>query len=259
MSKTVRTIINIVSAILLAGGLVAVYIAGTACRGPLKCTGLNVVIADSSVNRFVSKADVRKYLDKEYGTYIGEALDSLNLTRIEKIIDGRSAVHKSQAYTTRDGLLNVTVTQRTPIVRFQKADGGFYADADGFLFPLQSSYSYRVQVVDGDIPLKANSGYKGELTDEKEKKWLKEILEVVGYIDRSKVWKDKIVQITVSDGGELTLVPREGNERFLFGQPTEIEEKFEKMELYYSHILPEKGSDAYTTVSVEYDNQIICR
>ncbi len=259
MSKTVRNIINIVSAVLLAGGLAGAYFAGVSCRGPIKCKGLKVVIADSSVNRFVSEKDVKKYLDKEYGKYIGESLDSIDLARIEEIVDGRSAVHKSQAYTTRDGMLNVRVTQRTPIVRFQKEDGGFYADAEGFLFPLQNNYSSRVQIVDGDIPLKANSGYKGEVADGKEKEWLHEVLDVINYMENSKVWKDKIVQITVGDGGELTMVPREGRERFLFGQPIMIEEKFRKMEMYYSHILPEKGSDAYTSVSVEFDGQIVCK
>ena len=259
MSKTVRHIINSVSAVLLAGCLTAAYLFGVSCRRPLKCTGLNVVIADSSVNSFVSAADIKKYLDKEYGNYIGQTLDSIDLAKVERIIDGRSAVHKSQAYTTIDGKLNISVTQRTPMVRFQKRDGGFYADAEGFLFPLQNSYASRVQVVDGDIPLKANSGYKGELSDEKEKKWLSNILEVIKYMENSKVWNDKIVQITVHDQGELTLVPREGKERFLFGQPENIREKFRKMEMYYKCILPEKGSDTYTTVSVEYDGQIVCR
>ncbi len=259
MSKTVRNIIRSVSAIVLAACLAAAYFAGTSCRRPLKCVGLNVEIADSSVNSFVTVADVRKYLDKEYGTYIGMPLDSIDLVKVESIIDGRSAVNKSQAYTTRDGMLNITLTQRTPLVRFQKEDGGFYADAEGYLFPLQSSYSSRVQVVDGEIPLKANSGYKGVITDAKEKQWLKEVLEVINYMESSKIWRDKIVQITVSDGGELTLVPREGKEKFRFGQPVMIQEKFRKMEMYYSHILPEKGSDRYTSVSVEFDGQIVCK
>ncbi len=258
MSKTVRIIISIFAALLIVGGLAGSYIAGLSCRRPLQCKGLNVVIADSSVNRFVSKADIKRYIDKEYGVYIGRCLDSIDLSRVEKIIDGRSAVHKSQAYTTRDGLLNITVTQRTPVVRFQKADGGFYSDAEGFLFPLQSSYASRVQVVDGEIPLKANSGYKGVVADAGEKEWLQEVLGVVNYMEKSKLWKDKIVQISVSDGGELTLVPREGKEKFLFGQPVNIKDKFERMELYYSHILPEKGS-RYTSVSVEYDGQIVCK
>ncbi len=254
-----KKIINIISAIMLTACLVVAYLAGVSCRAPLKCSGLNVVIADSSVNSFVSKDDVKKYLDREYGAYIGEPLDSIDLAGIEAIIDGRSAVNKSQAFTTRDGKLNIKVTQRTPAVRFQRADGGFYADAEGFVFPLQSSYCSRVQVVDGEIPLKANTGYKGEISDPEEKKWLMDVLEVINYMEGSRTWKDKIVQITVSDGGELTLVPRKGKERFHFGQPVMIGDKFERMAMYYSHILPEKGSDAYTSVSVKYDGQIVCK
>lgn len=259
MSKTVRHIINGVSGALLAACLIVAYMSGVSCRAPLKCTGLNVVIADSSVNRFVSKADVKKFLDKEYGEYIGMLLDSIDLAKVEKIIDGRSAVNKSEAYTTRDGMLNVKVTQRTPVVRFQKSDGGFYADAEGFLFPLQSSYASRVQVIDGDIPLKANSGYKGEITDEKERAWLGKVIDLVNYMENSRTWKDKIVQITVCDGGELIMVPREGTERFHFGQPDEIQEKFRKMEKYYTAVVPAKGEKEYSVVNLEYDGQIVCR
>ena len=259
MSKTVRHIINGISGALLAACLVVAYMSGVSCRAPLKCTGLNVVIADSSMNRFVSKADVKKFLDKEYGEYVGMLLDSIDLAKVEKIIDGRSAVNKSEAYTTRDGMLNVKVTQRTPVVRFQKSDGGFYADAEGFLFPLQSSYASRVQVIDGDIPLKANSGYKGEITDEKERAWLGKVIDLVNYMENSRTWKDKIVQITVCDGGELIMVPREGKERFHFGQPDEIQEKFRKMEKYYTAVVPAKGEKEYSVVNLEYDGQIVCR
>lgn len=259
MSKTVRHIINGVSGALLAACLVVAYMSGVSCRAPLKCIGLNVVIADSSMNRFVSKADVKKYLDKEYGEYIGMPLDSIDLVKVEKIIDGRSAVNKSQAYVTRDGMLNVSVTQRKPVVRFQKSDGGFYADAEGFVFPLQSSYASRVQVIDGEIPLKANSGYKGEVTDEKEREWLDKVLNVVNYMENSRTWKGKIVQITVCDGGELIMVPREGSERFHFGQPDDIKEKFRKMEMYYTSVVPAKGEKEYSVVNLEYDGQIVCR
>ena len=77
--------------------------------------------------------------------------------------------------------------------------------------------------------------------------------------ESSKIWKDKIVQITVYDGGELKMVPRSGKEIFMFGQPVNIEDKFRRMEMYYTSIVPAKGSGLYSTVSVEYDGQIVCR
>ena len=115
-------------------------------------------------------------------------------------------------------------------------------------------------------PFAALTGYEaaieetGRLTDAwVELEWLDKVLAVVNYMENSKVWKDKIVQITVCDGGELKMVPRRGQEVFLFGQPVNIEDKFRRMEMYYSNIIPAKGQVAYTSVSVEYDGQIVCK
>jgi cell division protein FtsQ len=78
-------------------------------------------------------------------------------------------------------------------------------------------------------------------------------------MENSRTWKDKIVQITVCNGGELIMVPREGSERFHFGQPEDIQDKFRKMETYYTAIVPAKGEKEYSMVNLEYEGQIVCR
>ena len=259
MNKVLKYSLLAAAGVLTAAGITCAVLAGDAARRPLVCTGLEIEVLDSLENSFVSKADIRKYLDKGYGEYVGKKLDSLNINRIEEIIDSRSAVLKSQAYLTRDGILHIDVTQRNPVVRFQKKDGGFYADKDGYIFPLQSNYASHVQIIDGNIPLAANSGYKGSIGNPAEKEWFTKVMNIVNYMENSRTWKDRIVQITVSNGGELILVPRKGKERFHFGQPDNIEEKFRKMELYYTSILPNKGEKDYSMVSLEYDGQIVCR
>ena len=259
MKQTVRYILTGIGGTLLAACMIVAVCAGSRSRQSLRCTGLEIAVLDSMRNSFVSKADVKGYIDKEYGRYEGVAVDSINLTRIEDIVDGRSAVLKSQAYITRDGILHVTVTQRKPVVRFQKSTGGFYADAEGFIFPLQRTYASHVQIIDGNIPLAANSGYKGAIEDPKEKEWFESMMKVVNYIENSRLWRDKIVQISVNEKMDLILIPREGNEQFHFGQPIEIAEKFRKMEKYYTHITPVKGANHYKTVDLKYKGQIICR
>lgn len=225
----------------------------------LKCTRLSVTIKDSLENSFVSKSDIKGFLDSEAGSYIGKYADSVDLLKIEKIIDSRSAVLKSEAYFTKDGSLNIEVTQRKPILRFQKAGGGFYADAEGFLFPLQSSYAAYVPIIDGAVPLNAQSGYKGRITDEKGRAWLEKIIRLAEYMNDNKVWRENIVQITVSGNGDLIMVPREGKEKFIFGSPDKPEEKFRRIEKYYESIVPARGEGQYRTVNVKFDNQIICR
>ena len=259
MKRVVKYILIGFCGLALAACIIVAFTAGANSRKSLTCTGIRVAVLDSMQNSFVSRADVKGYLDKEYGRYIGTVIDSIDLTRIEDIIDGRSAVLNSQAYVTRDGILHVDVTQRKPVVRFQKSDGGFYADAEGYIFPLQKSYASHVQIIDGNIPLAANSGYKGAIEDPKEKAWFESMMRVVNYIEGSRTWKDKIVQISVDEGRDLILIPREGGEKFLFGQPADIEEKFRKMEKYYTHIIPAKGEGHYRTVDLKYRGQIVCR
>lgn len=212
------------------------------------------------MNRFITPREIRKFLDEELeGGYIGVQIDSIDLTRIEEILDSKSAILKSQAFTTKDSILNVVVTQKKPIVRFQKGTKGFYAVEDCSLFPLQSTYTSHVMVVDGYIPLKIEHGYLGKPDTEEGCRWLKGIVGLVKYINASRTWQSKIVQITVQEDGNLVLIPREGRERFLFGQACDMEKKFEKMELYYKGIREEKGEDAYRTVDLRFEGQIICR
>lgn len=256
LNRTVRYIITIVTVVLVFGTAAVAVIAGRNSRKPLVCKSLDVVIVDSLENDFVNKADVKRFMDKEYGGYIGTVLDSIDLCRIETIIDGRSAVMKSQAFVTKDGTLHIKVTQRKPIVRFQKTDGGFYADAEGYVFPLQSSYASYVQIIDGDIPINMKSGHKGEIENPEEKIWFNKVMKLVNFIEDSP-WKERIVQIHVGNGGELTLIPREGEEKFIIGQPMNIEDKFARIEKYYTAIAPLERN--YKTINLIFDGQIVCR
>lgn len=228
-------------------------------RAETGCERLKVVIADSTKNHFVTPDDVKGYIDKEAPGYIGKPVGEIDLVKIEQIIDSKSAVMKSEAFVTKDGTLNIRVTQREPMIRFQKADGGFYADCKGFLFPLQHNYTSHVPIVDGHIPLKAGAGFKGEVTDKAEKEWLDKMLALIRYIQDDKTLARNIIQMSIRENGDIILVPRTGKEKFIFGTPDRFEEKFRRMEHYYTAVVPEKGKDYYSTVNLKYDGQIVCR
>lgn len=259
MNKTLKYILLGLCGAVLAACIVCAYMAGHTFRKSCRCERLQVRVLDSLENHFVSESDIKTVLDKTFGQYIGIAADSLDLVRIEEVVNRKSAVFDSEAYLTNDGTLHIDITQRRPVVRFQKSDGGFYADADGYIFPLQSSFSSHVQIIDGHIPLAANSGYKGEISNPEEKEWFEKIMTLVNYMEERSEWKDKIVQIHVRADRNLILIPRIGRERFVFGHPDEVEEKFERMKKYYTAVVPEKGSDKYKEVDLRYRGQIICR
>ena len=257
MKPVFRTVIAVTaSAACLFLGLVGDRMAAKN-RHETTCNGLEAIIADSLERKFITPDDIRDWM-QDYGTYLGLRLDSVDLRRVETIIDGKSSVRKSEAWLTDDGVLHVSITQREPVIRFQGPSGGFYADADGYLFPLQNRHTVRVPVVDGALPLQSGQGFKGLPRTDEEREWVLSMVALVRWLGARKEWNDLVSQITVRRDGNLVLIPREGPERFVFGTPTGIEAKFGRIRKYYESIATsDKGP--YKNVDVRYEGQIICR
>ena len=257
MNKVLKTALTTGAFLLIVVLGLIIWKSNRASRAQQTCAGLNVTYKESYA--FVTQSDIENYLATDYGAYIGQRLDSLNLDKIEKILDSKSAVLKSEAFITPDGMLNVRISQRAPVVRFQKGKFGFYADERGFIFPLQSNYTSKVPIIDGAIPLDISSGYKGEPKTDDEKEWLRKAISLVEYISSSKTWSGNISQINVDEGGDIILVPSAGREKFILGEPDDINDKFERIGKYYTTIRPAKGENTYKSVNVKYDGQIVCR
>ena len=257
MKKGLKILFACMAVLLFAAVLVLIHGSSAADRHLVTCNGLDIQLPREG--HFVTESDIQQYLKDYYGPYIGERIDSVDLSRVEAALDSRSAIRKAEAWTTPDGILHISITQRKPVVRLQKDGVGLYADDRGFLFPLQSSYSPMVPIVDGALPLNIGKGYKGEAAGEEEKEWLSGLIDLLAYMKRSKVWDENISQITVQPDGDLVMYPREGRERFIFGSTADAAKKFSRMEDYYKYIKPAKDSAYYASVNVKYDGQIICR
>lgn len=256
--KKVLRITLIVAAFCLLSLLCCVIFGMNSKRlSQLTCAGLNVEFTDGL--EFMTEDDVEGYLNKEYGAYIGQRLDSVDLMKVEKIICGKGVVLKAEAYTTPDGVLNIRITQRMPVLRLHKNGLDFYADKDGYIFPLKKGNAPEVMDVEGALPLEISAGYKGNPKTEKESEWLEGVIGLLDYMDRTGIWKRNIGRITVKQDGDIVLHPVEGKESFIFGKPDGYESKFDKIERYYTTILPAKGAGYYSTVNVKYDGQIVCR
>lgn len=259
MKAAVRYTLVIVFTCLVTLYMVVTLGTGAAIRHGTGCSGLNVIIHDSLRNCLVTQDEIKSCIKKEAGEYIGRPIDGIDLVKIEKIIDSRKAVSKSEAYMTRDGILNIEITQRTPVVMFRKGDSGFYADSEGFLFPLQKHNPAGIIEVDGNIPLRTEDGRNGKAGSPEAEKWLDGIMEMVSCIDSHSRFPAKISRLHVDGRGDIIIFTEEGRERFIFGNPDNIDMKFNRIKYYYSKIDTEERSGKYSSVNVKYDGQIICR
>jgi hypothetical protein len=87
----------------------------------------------------------------------------------------------------------------------------------------------------------------------------------VKYIEEDSFWRAEIVQIVasaMSNGGlELELIPRTGTHRVLFGEVCDsklVEDKLDRLLLFYQNGLTNLGWDTFSTISVQYEGQVVC-
>ena len=84
------------------------------------------------------------------------------------------------------------------------------------------------------------------------------LYKLINKIRNDKFWSAQIAQIKLQKNGEVILYPQVTKQYIEFGKIEDIDTKFKKLKLFYEDILPRKGWNYYSRVSLKYKNQIIC-
>lgn len=243
---------------LLAVGLFAGYfyhvgkMAGEKSRTSV-CRKVNIYILDSLESSAIDRNDVRKMLASSFA---GKKIDSINLNSIEKGILSHGEIMTSQAYTDVRGELNIAVTQRKAVARFENAEERYYSDATGYIFPV--SKALRLPVITGNIPVHRGTAFKGYPSKE-ETGWITGMTSFVDFLGKDKYWKEHIQQIDIAPNGDIVLYLDSGPEKIVFGNLDNKESKMKKLRAYYETIAPRHAPNVYSSVNLKFKNQIICK
>ena len=82
---------------------------------------------------------------------------------------------------------------------------------------------------------------------------------LAGVLLADKFWKNQVEQLNVLSDGSVELVPRVGDHIVYLGQPVRVAKKLERLRKFYRYGLAQTGWNKYSRISVEFDNQIICK
>lgn len=222
------------------------------------CRGIRVVLLDSSTNRFVTANEVVEIIEQFSTPPVGKNIDEIELEKIESLLCSRSAIKSAQASVTIDGTLNIEITQRRPLLRIEGKNGGFYIDDQEYIFPLSETHSSYVPVVTGDIPLLIEQGHRGTLAGE-QKSWAGDIVELGLFLRENSFWNAMVEQISIAPDGDVLIFPKVGSFSIVLGDLKNIEDKFERLYAFYRNVAPYEGWEKYSSVSVKYKDQIVCK
>jgi cell division protein FtsQ len=156
--------------------------------------------------------------------------------------------------------------QRTPVLRIINKNGeSYYIDSQSKLMPLNENYSARVLVASGEIAEPFDRRYQWTVDQIARHKVFSEIsvlddlLAVTKVINADTLLSSLIHQVYVNKDKELELFPAIGNHKIMFGAASDVNEKFNKLKLFYKEGLNKSDSwNKYSTVSLKYKNLVVC-
>jgi cell division protein FtsQ len=156
-------------------------------------------------------------------------------------------------YNDLTGEVKIEVRQRKPVLRIINSSlKSFYIDENGLKMPLSPNFAARVLIANGNI----TESYGG-IFDSVQTKLVQDIYHLTKYTLRNEFWNSQIEQIYVQENGDLVLIPRVGNHKIIFGDISEMEEKFENLMVFYIQALPKVGWETYSVINVKFKGQII--
>ncbi len=208
------------------------------------CSKVKIDIRDNIVDGFLNTDEIKSILQRNKIYPLGKSMQEVNVRKMEEVLQQSPFVDKVQCYKTQGGQVCISLTQRMPLIRV-KADNGddYYLDSRGGIMPY-TRYVTDLVIATGHI----------------DRKYAQRVLTPIGnYIVKNKFWQNQIVQLNVLPDGSVEMVPRVGEHIVYLGHPHHVDKKLNRLEKFYKYGLNRVGWNKYSYISLEFDNQIICK
>ncbi|HEY4800100.1 MAG TPA: hypothetical protein VII99_13555 [Bacteroidia bacterium] len=262
-----KKILRISFWVLLVAGLGTVFAFVQKQENETLCSKINISILRDPMkeNFFVEEDDIRKLIAQHFGQIENTPLQNIDVNYLERLIYSNPWVARANVYMTIDGVVNIEIEQRQPILRIINQNGeSFYMDSIGRLMKWSPDFTPRMLVATGNIK-ESFDKWKNMNMDElinndtlKTCTLLDDFYTMARFILADNFWSAHVEQIYVNTNGEIELVPKVGNHKIIFGDSGEMEEKFWKLKTFYKEGLNYTGWDHYDTLNLKFKNQVVC-
>ncbi|UTW64334.1 hypothetical protein KFE98_09400 [bacterium SCSIO 12741] len=284
-----KKLVDILTWVGLLGGIALLLGFAEKKKDLQETSSLEIHIEQADESGFITEKDVQNLFTNQGYATTGHLMNDIDIQHLEQLLRNKSSVETAEVFTSIDGKIVVNITERTPIIRiYNDQNESFYLDQYGSLMPLSHQFAARVLIANGSINIPfstvnrledlendlsrifrqsnttavQNTSLIAQLEVQKEElpgaTQLKELFDLALYIHQNPFWKAQISQVYVNDNGEFELQPRVGNHSILLGKANRLEEKFDKLLLFYQQGLSKTGWNEYSTLNLKYKNQVVC-
>ncbi len=216
------------------------------------CKSVEINISGVSSNFFIDKTDVYNIIKNFGGDSLQKkSLGSIDLGRIEKELEKDLWVKNAELYFDNNNCLKVSVEEREPIARLFTVTGNtFYIDSSCMMLPLSNKFSARLPVFTGFTS-------DAKILAKNDSALLCSIKNMSIKILADTFLMAMIDQIDVNANRSFELIPKLGKQRIIFGDATDVNSKFDKLKLFYKAVITQSGWNRYSTINLQYKNQVV--
>ncbi|MGY4385413.1 cell division protein FtsQ [Pedobacter sp. UYP24] len=238
--------------VICLSGLVVLMSFVSVKQQSITCTNIKILIPGA--DNFIEREEVDAILNQSQGKLIGRKLEQINFQAIEKSIKANPYIARATVYADMDGIIQIEIQQRQPILRvINSNDQDYYIDRNGLKMPVSGNFTANVLVANGRI-MEHFSGKVDTLIT----KLAADLYKTALYIKSDTVWDSQIEQLYVNDKNDIELVPRVGIQRIILGTADSLDVKMKNLLAFYKQAMPKVGWDTYKTINIKYTNQIVC-
>lgn len=222
------------------------------------CTKVGINISDSNNAGFLSAKEIKNILERQHLYPFNKPMKLVEPRKIEEVLKASPFVKTAECYKTKNGHVNINITQRMPVVRIKSAKGeDYYLDEKGGILP-NSNYTSDLIITTGNVSQGFARNYISPLCNA---------------LMENDFWKNLVEQINVLPDMGIELVPRIGDHIIFIGYLPQsksaadrqkginefLQKKMTRIEKFYKYGLSQVGWNKYSYINLEFDNQIVCK
>lgn len=249
--KTIKKILFLALWLVILGGMTTLLVAANRKQKDHVCHEILVGIKGTGEKFYIEKQDILSMVEKaSSGSLVNRAVTAIDLARLEKLLESHSWIRDAELYFDSRDALHISVEEREPIARIFATNGtSFYMDSSGHKMSLVETMVARVPVVTGFVDVKRMDG--------RDSAYLQRVKEVVQFIYASPFWNAQVGQIDITPEKNFELIPVVGDHVIRLGSGENIEQKLERLYVFYRQVVSKVGLNKYAALDLQFDGQVV--
>ena len=206
------------------------------------CERIEVEVINADSTSFVTPQGILSDLKSQGIKVVGKNMGDINASDIEEALKLSPYLENADCVKCHDGRLLIRVSQLVPVFRVFDGEDSYYVNRAGKRMAANAYYHCDVPVVQGHF----TRAYPPT-----------RMLPLIDYVESDSLLHSLVTMYCVRDTNNIIIVPEFSGHVVNIGSIDGMENKFAKLKLFYSEVLPKRGWNTYDTISVKWNHQIV--